>query len=358
MNKKTKLLVGLGAVAAAWGGASYAAVRKSYGITFSRTSLPKYSADRNFAEHQERYPGKYTRKSVRFPSGDVMLQGYIYGENNDKGLIIFSHGVFAGHESYVSGILNMVDRGYRVFGFDNTGCCESEGDTSKGLPQGPLDLAAALNYVECDPELSKLPRFLFGHSWGGYSVCAVLNLNQRVDGIVSIAGFTEPVQVTAEMGAGMFGPVAYLTRPMIRLENRRLFKENAGLSAIEGINRTEIPILIMHGVGDHYVRVDGAGLINHQDEITNPNVTFFPLDYEGRNGHNDIFLSKEAKECIDELEERLAAPKAEHHVKETWELPDEVKAEYYKDLDKDVSAGINLELFDTVDEFYSGILDR
>ena len=358
MKNGTKILAGLGGLAALWGVSGYVVVRKAYDRVFSRSALLKYSTEMTFAEYEKLYPGKYTRRSVQFPSGGLMLQGYLYGEDRGKGLIVCSHGVFAGHESYIGGILNLVDRGYLVFGFDNTGSCESPGDSGKGLQQGPLDLSAALDYVESQPELAELPRFLFGHSWGGYSVCAVLKLGHKVDGVISISGFSEPVQVTAEMGDSQFGPISRLAYPMIGLENRRRFGENAGLSAIDGINGCDTPILIMHGAGDHYVRVDGAGIINHQDEITNPNVTFRFLDYPGRNGHNDIFLSEEAKIRRQELLDRLEEPVKEHHVKNYWDLPDEVQEEYFRDFDKSVTSQVNTELFDDIDRYLMGLLQN
>ena len=357
MKNITKALIGIGGLAAVWGGAGYTMVRTSYNYVFAKTSLPKYTTNRTFKEIEERYPGKYTRKPVQFPSGELMLQGYLYGERKERGLVVFSHGIFSGHETYIGGILNLVDRGCLVFGFDNTGCCESPGETSKGLQQGPRDLAAALDFVAADPELSALPRFLFGHSWGGYSVCAVLGMGRQADGVVAISGFSEPVDVTEEMGEGMVGPIARTMKPLIRLENRRRFGEDAGITAVDGINSTETPVLIMHGAGDDYVRYNGAGIINQRERITNPNAEFLTLDYSAeRNGHNNSFLSEEAKLYKDRLEERLEVPKKEYHVKESWELPEEVQAEYFRDVDKDISAGVNTELFDTVDAFYQKIL--
>lgn len=38
-------------------------------------------------------------------SGENTLRGYIYGENNDKGLIVVSHGIGGGHEGYINEIV-------------------------------------------------------------------------------------------------------------------------------------------------------------------------------------------------------------------------------------------------------------
>ena len=107
--------------------------------------------------------------------------------------------------------------------------------------------------------------------------------------------------------------------------------------------------LIMRGQSINHI------LVNHKDEITNPNAQFMPLDYPLRNGHNNIFVSEEAQIATNELDERLKAPLAEYKVKSYWDLPEEVQAEYFKDVDRDVTSQVNKELFDEVDRFYSGI---
>lgn len=347
-----KLVTAMATLAGAWAGGSYLAVKAAYRMMFARSSLQPYSTDYRYEEIVEKHPGRYFRRSVKIPHGDYELQGYLYGKDTGKGLIIFSHGIFAGHESYIAGLLNLVDRGYLVLGFDNTGCCESPGDGIRGLPQGPLDLKCALDFVENDPELKDLPRFLYGHSWGGYSVCAVLNFTHRVNGVVSVSGFDTPMEVTEAMGSAKYSGIVKVTRPMILLENRKRFGGNANLSAVEGINSCLIPVMVMHGVGDTYVDYNSAGIIHHRDEITNPRVIFVPLDYPGRNGHNDIFLSAEAKEYLNQFEERIAEPKKKYKVKEYWQLPEEVKKEIFQDFDRDISTGVNLELMEEIDQFF------
>ncbi len=62
-----------------------------------------------------------------------------------------------------------------MFSFDCTGSHESRGKGTTGLPQLALDLNAALSYMESDSALDGVPIMLYGHSWGGYAVAAVLN---------------------------------------------------------------------------------------------------------------------------------------------------------------------------------------
>ena len=151
-------------------------VKLIFDDTFSRGEMSPYSTSLRYADVEDRY----SRSPREFYSGENRLQAYVYGEENDKGLVVISHGMGGGHEGYMSDICWFVDHGWRVFGFDNTGSCESEGESIVGLVQSALDLDAALTFIEGDTELSELDVFLYGHSWGGYGVAAVLNFDHDV----------------------------------------------------------------------------------------------------------------------------------------------------------------------------------
>ncbi len=349
MKTHTKILAGIGAVTAAWAAVSYAAVRKVFSFMFPRFVPDNYSASIRYADIEDEYP----RREVSFMSGSNRLCGYVYGEGNEKGLIVFSHGIFADHESYISGIAAMVDRGWTVFAFNNTGAGSSEGKDGRGLVQGPLDLHAALCYVENDPDLKDMKKYLLGHSQGGYSVCAVLNFKHDIEAVVSLSGFTNPFAVTSEMGRLNYGNIVRMTYPMIKLELRRRFGRFATLSSIRGINKSGIPIKIMHGVGDTYVNFFGAGIINHKNKIKNPSVVYEELTYPERTGHTEIFLSLEANRIQKVCEEKLKSALAEYGVREKKQLPDSVLEDVYAGVDRFAASEANSELFDDIDDFLS-----
>ena len=63
------------------------------------------------------------------------LSGYIYSYENAKEgrLIVFDHGFFGGHRSYMREIETLCRHGYMVFAYDHTGCMESGGETPNGM---------------------------------------------------------------------------------------------------------------------------------------------------------------------------------------------------------------------------------
>ena len=350
MKLKNKVIAGGAVATCAYTAGTYMVVKKIFNLMFPKWEPHPYSLTMTYKDMPDPIP----RRPVSFFSGANKLQGYVYGEENTKGLIVFSHGILSWHEDYLSGIAELVRRGYTVFAYNNTGSADSEGKDARGLVQGVLDLDAALDYVNSDPSLKDRKRFLYGHSQGGYSVCAVLNLRDDVDGVISVSGFSTPMEVTEELGRLEYGETfAKLVYPMVKLFYRKRFGKLANLSAIKGINKRKIPVFIMHGIGDTYVNFYGAGIINHKNKIKNPRVRFKELDYPERTGHEDMFISLPAKHYVKEIDEKVRTAMKEHNVTDKFRLPKEVLDEIYSDVDRVRASEVNKELFDEIDDYFS-----
>jgi len=235
-----------------------------------------------------RTPIAYEHRQTSFYSGQNRLTAYIFGEDNDQGVIVISHGLGGGGLSYLREIMYFVDNGWRVFTFDKTGSHSSEGRGTRGLPQSAIDLDAALSYMT--RQGWDIPIMLFGHSWGGFAVTAVLNFDHDINAVVSIAGFAEPLMMLQEGARLMIGPAGVLATPILWAYQRTLFGNYADISAIDGINSAGIPVKIIHGRSDYVVSYDGAGIIAHRERIINPHVLFVSRYYPNRSGHNDITL--------------------------------------------------------------------
>lgn len=297
----------------------------------------------------EHYENDYPRVNVSFNSGENTLQGYIYGADNDKGLLVFAHGIGSGHENYMKSLMWFVDNGWRVFAYDAAGSGHSEGAGTKGLPQSALDLNAALNYIEADPELSALPRFLMGHSWGGYAVTAVLNFGHKVDGVASVSGYAVPVEMIYEYAKNYVGDARFLIYPSICLYNGVLFGEYAGLSAVDGINNTDTPVLIIHGTDDKTIDYNGASIMRKRDLITNPNAEYITLEGCSHTGMFDtpeaIAIKAEINETVDEM------------VKQ-GESKDSAYAVVNRSADLDAANQPNVEFLSQIENFFEEILDK
>ncbi len=324
--------------------ASFIIVKVNFDNIFCRTAPEKYSAYLCYEDVED----EYERELLTFNSGENKLQGYLYGAENTKGLVVVSHGLGGGAESYLTETLYFVDHGYQVFAYDNTGCHESEGDNCVGLVQSVIDLDAALTFVEGEARFEDLPVLLYGHSWGGYAVTAIFNYEHDVAAAVSVAGFNDPMTMIMEWGENMMGGFIHVEYPYIYIYQRMIFGDKISMTAVDGINNTDTPVLIIHGTEDETIGFDSAGTIAYKDEITNPNVQYKICDKEKQNDHNRLFTDIDAIEYIDEQNEIYR----DLYKQYDGEIPDDVKADFYAGVDKDKVNVMDEEFMQDVLKFY------
>ena len=315
---------------------------------FGRGDYPeKRFAATYFYDH---YENDYPRQEVSFLSGENTLKGYIYGKDNDRGLIVFAHGIGGGHEYYLKLLTKLVDLGWCVFAYDATGSGNSEGESSNGLAQSVIDLDLALDFAESDPELGKMDTYVLGHSWGGYAAAAVLNFDHDIKGCVTMSGYNTPYEQLAESCDSMYGKAGFLLHPFVWMYNKMKFGKDSSWSAVDGINKADIPVLVIHGDNDETISYDGSAIIAHKDEITNPNTEYKVFTEEGRNGHNTYFYTSEYKD----YKKNVLTPKTDA-LREKYGkgIPDDEWEKYYSDIDKELYNGFNQELIDLINGFFS-----
>ena len=276
---------------------------------FYRGEYPKHPVPERF---YEAYRDRYPRRSVSFLSGKNRLQGYVYGEENTKGLIVFAHGIGAGHETYIKELLWMVDHGWRVLAYDATGSCTSEGDGTGGLVQSALDLHAALTWVEHEPTLSHLPVCLMGHSWGGYAVTAGLWFGHDVKASVSLAGYADPLRMIAEFARLYMGRAVLVFLPFVRIWLWMRHGRLGSLTAVKGIDKGEVPVLLVHGTADEVVTADRVSIAREAGHLKNPNVRVLWMDAEGQNAHGSILRHKDSISYIEEVDREIKQIKREY----------------------------------------------
>lgn len=290
----------------------------------------------------------YPVELASFFSGKNRLQGYIYHRPGSPGVVVVAHGLGGGAQSYMAEIKYFLDQGWSVFAYDATGSYRSEGQGTRGFPQSLLDLDAALKYVRTRPDLAPLPVLVFGHSWGGYAAANILHFDHKLAGVVSVSAPSSATEMIIEQGAEMLGPIMETQRPFVWLYQWLLFGKTATLDAVDALNKTTVPALIIHGTEDAVVRFQGSAIISKREQITNPKVQFLALAEEGRNGHNNILRSRESLEYTKAVNAELRELAAEHG----GEIPIELKREVFAKLDKALANEVNEELLGQIHEFF------
>ena len=295
---------------------------------------------------------QYPRDLVRFPSGDHFLQGYVYDQDQAQGLVVIAHGIGGGADSYLPQITYFLDQGWRVFAYDATGSFDSEGRTTKGFPQALIDLDAALTYINTSEALSAYPKLLFGHSWGGYAVANILHYDYDIAGVVTVSGANSPMEIVLEQGRSMMGNFIDVQAPFLWLYQRILFGEAASLQAVDAINGTDVPVLIIHGTEDELVAYGGSSIISKAGQITNPNVRILAVKEAGQNGHNSLFRSETAISYIDEINVVYRKLYDDHE----QNIPYGIKQAFYSKVDRSLAQDLNRPLMDEIQAFFTNAL--
>jgi uncharacterized protein len=323
-------------------------VKRFYDGQFPRYDKPKYSGYLQYSD----VANDYARTVVSFKSGSNTLTGYVYGERNQKGLVVIAPGRGEGAERYLPQTLYFVDKGWRVFSFDYTGVHESEGANSVGLPQALTDLRAALAYIASSESLTRLPVLLFGHSQGAYAVTADLGNDHDLAAVASVSGFNSPMGLLAEYTKTQLGALGYVVYPFAWVYQAGRFGGDAFVSAVDGINSADTPVMVVHGNGDEAIAYDGASIIAQRSKITNPRVVYRTCDTALHNGHFSLFQSEAAVEYIDQKNQAYQPVVSRYG----GHVPESVKAEFYAGVDHFKTSELDTGLMNEINGFFESAL--
>ena len=263
-----------------------------HSIVMGRYDYGGYASDSRllYSDVADSYP----REVIPIPSGKETLSAYLYGANGTKGLIVVAPGHGDPNDVKLYEIRYFVDAGYKVLCFDYTGCYASSGDSFGGYTQAVYDLDAVLTYIEGDASLCGEHIYLFGHSLGGYAVTAVLNYGHRVDAVVSASGFDNASDQWECSVRRFTGPAYHLIAPVNRAFISIKYGADKDLSAVDGINRSGIPVLVISADDDVYYGGKRSPIYDKMGEVTNERCEFRLMDRPRHNEHYTYFLTDAA----------------------------------------------------------------
>ena len=209
------------------------------------------------------------------------MQAYFYYYDNPikNRLIIFEHGLWGCHRSYLKEIEMLCKRGYLVLAQDHTGCMESGGEDTNGFAQSLRDLNDLLNAVSKIDKLNDYDVSIIGHSWGAYSTMNITALYPKISHLVPISGF---ISVKAIIKQNFRGLLALLRKKVMKIE-KRSNPDFFNFSGEKTLKATNAKVLVVHAVDDLTVEYDYSAKKLQKALKKKENVEFLIVENKGHN---------------------------------------------------------------------------
>lgn len=262
------------------------------------------------------FPG-LSYQSLTFPSdkGQMLYGDYLWRESaggtTPKAVVVVSHGYGGGgYRWYLDQINYLAEHGYLVFAFDKTGTDGSEGVSLRGLPQGVIDLQYALAAVRQQEISGGLPIYLYGHSWGGFSSCAVLEYETDIEAVASLSGFNQSKDMLIDWGIDMYGGWVRTMDPFLTVCDYVRFGSRAFDSSEKGLAVTKAEVLLFHSADDPKINVANSFDLYESKFGERPNLHFVRLTDLGHNVmYRNEQLNEEVMSQIVEFYDKVTAAK-------------------------------------------------
>lgn len=212
---------------------------------------------------------------------------YSYGNPDSDKLIIFEHGMGAGHRAYLREIEMLCRRGVLVFSYDHTGCASSGGEHIYGFLGSISDLDDCIKALRADENYKNREISVVGHSWGAFSTLNIPAIHKDVKNIVAISGFVSVSEMQRQVIPFILAPYR---KTVFELE-AKTNPEYIHHSAIDTLLNSDVNALIIHSKDDKTVSI--RHFYNMKKALMGKeNVKFLLLD--GKN-HNPTYKNNAVK---------------------------------------------------------------
>ena len=314
MKKIIKGTIAISALAAALPLAAYSEYRKTF---YVRMAEPTGFIGHYFKVH----PALLHKEFCCLSDKGDLIRGLLLSPSEDpRALIVMTHGYNMSCENYMPLARRFTEAGFQVLMFDGIGVGMSGGDKIYGLPQHILDMKTVLDAVQADPELSRLPLLLFGHSWGGYAACCVSALSHYpLKGILTCAAFRKSSSAMIPSIRKRYPLASPVFVTAAEVMERLLFGRVASLTSSEGLRQAGCPARLYHSRDDAVVGFEESFETTRRELADEGDIGFIAMN--GRN--HDLYIppdnDRRQREILKELRS-ADGPAKSALTEELWEL--------------------------------------
>ena len=231
------------------------------------------------------------------------INGFIYKkkfQDKFKGFVILSHGMFGTHIQYLIDISLLCENGYQVLAFDNYGCGLSEGNSIEALAHGTYVLENVIETVKAKNLNNGLPVFLYGHSWGGFSVLGAMRNYPELKGVISRSAPYSQLKAGKSLLFNFSKKIYYIYKPFLSFLGFFLLPSRMRITVKRGTNKNKkTPVLILQAKDDPMV-LYSASAAKYYTEHPQDNVKVV-ISEKGL--HNSLIEESSTKayiECVKE----------------------------------------------------------
>ncbi|MCR5491918.1 MAG: lysophospholipase [Bacilli bacterium] len=204
-----------------------------------------------------------------------------------KAIVIFFHGIGAGHTAYSHEIAEIAKQGYTVFAYDNRGSMLSEGRSIESIATVAPDQSAFFEYLDTREDAKGFRRYAIGHSWGGYAALMALRKEFRVEKVVSLAGFYSAVEMAASSA-----PALAKFKGAIAKYSRKRYGKDSVINTIDLMKgNPDKKVLYIQGDHDGMVKTEENFDVMKKALVGCDNVSFLLVKDRAHN----CYLSKRAE---------------------------------------------------------------
>ena len=206
---------------------------------------------------------------------------YCYDNPIPGKLLVFDHGLSNGHRSYMREIETLCRHGFFVYSFDHMGADTSEGDNVGGLLGSLADMDDCLNAIKDIPAVSGRDIYLMGHSRGGFSSLNVFPAHPEVKKVVALSAFISIGAMHKQLIPAIASP---FRKTLYQLE-KSCNPEYCDYSAIDALEKTDIPVLLIHSLDDKTVSAKFNILEIRKQLFDRENLEFVLTNGKGHDPH-------------------------------------------------------------------------
>jgi fermentation-respiration switch protein FrsA (DUF1100 family) len=244
-------------------------------------------------EWYSRFTNLLEPKDAGLPQEHVTVETYdglklncwfVRQKKKAHGTIIFLHGVGDCKIAGVPFARSLYDRGFNIFLYDSRQHGESEGYYCTYGFYEKHDVSAVISYLQTrtDVKIGKIG--IYGTSMGGAVAIQAAAIDPRIVCVVSEGSYTALRVVFVDYQKRIIKLPWHFLRNIALVQSQKMANFKARLVApLEDIKRVHVPVLIVHGKKDSFIKSDYSKLL--YDAANEPKHL---LLVDGA-GHNDVW---------------------------------------------------------------------